>query len=131
VYGPTPPDAVAVASPVKLPLQRIFVEPVIATEGVVAPTTATVPCEVQLFASVTVTVYVPPVRLDSVDPVPPDGAHKYVYGPTPPETITSAVPFGAPHVDGVEDSTRLSAVGAVSVNICCVVHPLKSVIVHV
>ena len=50
----------------------------------------------QLFASVTVTVYVPAVRPVAVALVPPDGAHEYVNGPVPPVIVTVADPFPPP-----------------------------------
>jgi hypothetical protein len=43
-------------------------------------------------ASVTVHVYVPGQRPVAVAAVPPEGAHEYVNGPTPPVVVTVALP---------------------------------------
>jgi hypothetical protein len=44
----------------------------------------------------TVTVYVPAVRPVALEPVPPEGAHKYVYVPVPPVAVTEALPVDPP-----------------------------------
>jgi hypothetical protein len=75
VYGPVPPEAATVAEPLLPPLQRIFVEAVIAAVGDPAFTMVTECVNVQPFASVMVQVYVPAVNPVAVAAVPPDGAH--------------------------------------------------------
>ena len=47
---------------------------------------------VQLFASVTVTAYVPAASLFAVDNVPPDGDHGEESAPVPPARITVPLP---------------------------------------
>lgn len=62
-------------------------------------------CEVMHpFASVTVSVYVPPGRFVIVGVEPPKGTHIYVYGPLPPVTETAIEPLERLHVAGVTDS---------------------------
>ena len=41
-------------------------------------------------------VYVPAHNPLAVAPVPPEGAHAYVYVPVPPEATTVALPLHAP-----------------------------------
>ncbi len=50
----------------------------------------------QLFASVTVHVYVPAPKPLAVVAVPPLGAHEYVNVPVPPDAATVADPFDPP-----------------------------------
>ena len=45
---------------------------------------------------VTVTEYVPAISPEALAPVPPDGAHEYVYGPVPAATLAVAVPLIPP-----------------------------------
>jgi hypothetical protein len=72
------------------------------------------------------------LRFVAVDPVPPEGNHEYVYPGVPPDGFTLAVPFEPPLQETfVCEGEAVMAVGAVSVTICCVVHPFASVIVHV
>ena len=47
----------------------------------------------QLRASVTVTVYVPALRLEAVAAAPPLGLHENKYGAVPPVGVTVAVPL--------------------------------------
>ncbi len=89
----------------------------------------------QLFASVTVTTYVPAARPVAVAPVcTGDVFHEYVYNPVPPLTVAVAVPVAPPLQDtfvwlGVIASTA----GWVIVTLVVPVHPLASfaVIVYV
>jgi hypothetical protein len=67
----------------------------------------------------------------AVAPVPPEGAHEYVYGPTPPEAVTVAVPFVLPQVAGVVAVVAVTAVGCVMVNILVIEHPAGELIVQV
>jgi hypothetical protein len=57
-----PPPAVTVAEPLLPPKQRIFTEEEMVAVSCVGCVMVTVAVEVQPFASVTVTVYVPAVR---------------------------------------------------------------------
>ena len=68
---------------------------VVAVTAVGCPITA-VAVLVHPFASVTVTVYVPAASALAVVPVPPLGAHEYVYGDVPPVAVTVAVPVDPP-----------------------------------
>ena len=80
----------------------------------------------------TVTVYVPAHNPVALGPVPPDGAHAYVYVPLPPLAATVATPVHAPlHATLVCVGVSVMAGGWVMVNICCAVHPPEAVTVHV
>ena len=84
------------------------------------------------FASVTVTVYVPAHRPVADAPVPPDGAHEYVYGPTPPVATTDATPVHPPlHRTLVCVGVSVMAGGAVMENVRVAVQPPEAVTVHV
>jgi hypothetical protein len=130
VYGPTPPEGVTVAVPFGLPQ----------VEGVVVVDAATgvgcvivyVRVMVQPFASVTVTVYVPAARPVAEEPVPPLGAHEYVYGAVPPEATTVAEPVVPPLQSTFTcEPVVASAGGCVMLNVLVVVQPFASVTVTV
>ena len=90
--------------PLLPPLQRIFTCCVV-TVGVFGASTVTAVLVVQPFASVTVTLYVPPTKL-----VKSSGSfvlgticpQSKVYGNVPPNAVMLIVPFGNPQVDGVD-----------------------------
>jgi hypothetical protein len=64
------------------------------------------------FASVTVTVYPPAVRPVAEEPVPPEGAHEYVYPEVPPDAVTEAEPVLPPKQStGDEVAVAVSAGG--------------------
>ena len=87
--------------------------------------TVTVAVRGHVFAPVTVTVYVPAQRLDAVAPVPPDGAHEYVYGPPPPAVaVTLAVPLHAEHDAAVEDVVSVGPCVTVTVDVAVAVPQL-------
>lgn len=77
VYPGVPPEAATFADPELPPLHNTgFTETdAVNTGGCMMVTEAVA---VQLFASVTVTVYDPAMRPLPVVPVPPDGVHAYV-----------------------------------------------------
>jgi hypothetical protein len=130
VYPGVPPAGVTVAEPVGLPQIAVTVVDV----AVTAVGWVTVTDEVieQPFASVMVHVYVPAARLDAVAPVPPDGAHEYVYPGVPFEATTEAVPVVPPlHRTGVVLLVAVTAVGCVTVVVAVIVQPFASVTVHV
>jgi hypothetical protein len=86
----------------------------------------------QPFASVMVQVYVPAHLPVAVPPVPPLGAHEYVYGAVPPEGTTVALPVHAPlHKTFTCDCVAVNAGGCVMLNVRVVVHPFASVTVTV
>jgi hypothetical protein len=86
----------------------------------------------QPFASVIVQVYVPAARPVAVAPVPPEGAHEYVYVGVPPEAVTDAVPVEPPlQSTGVVEVVAVTAVGCVMLNVLVITQPFASVIVHV
>ncbi len=121
VYGGVPPVAATVT--VELPpLQRIGVAlAVTLTDD--PPATVTVVTAVQLFASVTVKLYVPAGRLNV--PVP-------VYGGVPPTADTVTVESPVPQGIGVADDDAASCGGAVMVTDGDdEVHPFASVTVKV
>jgi hypothetical protein len=93
VYEPGPPDGVTLAEPVHDPLQRIFVcDPVVVSAGGCVMLNVCVAVHPPGF-EVTVTVYTPAHNPVALAPVPPEGAHAYVYGPGPPVAVTEAVPL--------------------------------------
>ena len=81
------------------------------------------------FASVTVTEYVPAVRLLILEFVP-ELLHEYVYGDTPPPAVTEADPLvPLKHVMCAPVADAVRSVGCVSVTLAVVVQPLPSVTV--
>jgi len=87
---------------------------------------------VQPCASVIVQVYVFALSPLAEEPVPPDGAHAYVYGPVPPEAVTEAVPFAPPLQETfVCACVALSTVGCVIVTTAVPLQELASVTVTV
>jgi hypothetical protein len=64
-------------------------------------------------------------------PDPPDGAQLYVRVPVPPEAVTVALPLLLPHEVLVGLADAVMAEGCVMVTVCCMVHPLASVITQV
>jgi mannose/fructose/N-acetylgalactosamine-specific phosphotransferase system component IID len=98
VYGTVPPDTFTDAVPLFSPLQVTFVCAVLLnpnTSGWVIVNTDVV---VQVFASVTRTVYIPlesPLT-ELLVFVPPPTLQEYVYGTVPPDTFTDAVPLFSP-----------------------------------
>jgi hypothetical protein len=67
----------------------------------------------------------------AVAPVPPEGAHEYVYPAVPPLGVTVADPVLIAHPVGELVAVAESTVGSVMLNVAVPVHPLLSVIVHV
>src|SRR5688572_24238563 len=73
---------------------------------------------------VTLTVYVPARNPVAEAPVPPDGAHAYVYVPVPPVAVTLALPVVAPkHRMFVCVGVNVMAGGAVMLNVRVIVQP--------
>ena len=131
MYVGVPPPAVTVAVPFVPPLQLTGVDVALAVNAV-GCVTVVVAVRVQPLASVTVQVYVPAASDDAVDPVPPDGAHEYVYGDTPPPAVTVALPVLPPlHNTGVDVALAVSNGGCVMVTVAMAVHPFASVTVQV
>jgi hypothetical protein len=84
------------------------------------------------FASVMVQVYVPTHNEEAVAPVPPDGAHEYVYGAVPPEATTVALPLHEPlQVIFTCEPVDVNAGGCVMLKVRVIVQPFASVIVTV
>jgi hypothetical protein len=80
----------------------------------------------------TVTVYEPAVRPVADAPVPPEGAHEYVYVPVPPVAVTDALPVAPPlHKTFVCVGVSVIAGGCVIVNDCVAVQPAGEETVHV
>lgn len=132
VNGPVPPLIATVADPLLPPKQLTLVDAVMLAVGPPLFTTVTVRCNVQPFASVMVQVYDPAINPVAVAPVPPLGAHAYVYAGVPPDALTAALPFGLPQVAGVVDVVAASAGGCVMLNVRVMVHPAgPDVMVHV
>jgi hypothetical protein len=97
VYGPVPPEGIAVALPVELPLQSASTFVVVAVNGAEGWVMVTLAVVVQLLASLTVTVYVPAGIFNAVTPVWAGTVfHEYVYGEVPPTVITVALPVEFP-----------------------------------
>jgi hypothetical protein len=87
---------------------------------------------VQPLKSVVVTVYVPAVNPEAVSPVPPEGAHEYVYGEVPPFAVTVAVAVEPPkHVTSVLTVVAASTGGCVIVTLVVTIQPTLSVTVTV
>jgi hypothetical protein len=86
----------------------------------------------QAFASVTVTVYVPALSPVAIAPVPPAGAHEYVYPPAPPLATTVADPFAPPEQETfVCEPVVPMADGCVMLNVPVDEHAFASVTVTV
>jgi hypothetical protein len=95
VYVPVPPEATTEAEPVHAPLHSTFTCDCVALSGG-GCVMVTLAVATQPLLSVTVTVYVPADKPEAVAPVPPDGAHEYVYVPDPPVAVTVAEPLLPP-----------------------------------
>ena len=81
---------------------------------------------------VTVTVYVPAINPVALAPVPPEGAHAYVYVPVPPVAVTVALPVAAPlHRIFVCAGVNEIAGGCVIVAVAVATQPFASVMVTV
>jgi hypothetical protein len=69
-----------------------------------------------------VQVYVPAQSPVAVAPVPPEGAHAYVYTPVPPEAVTDATPVHPPlHNTLVCVCVAVITGGCVMLNVCVAV----------
>ena len=93
MYGVIPPEALTVALPFAFPLHLSF--DVTLEVNVRLPPEVSVADAVPVHPlwSVTVIVYVPPLKPVAVIFVPPDGVHAYVYGDVPPETVAPIDPL--------------------------------------
>jgi hypothetical protein len=117
------------ADPVAPPKQ-ITGEDVAVAVNAVGCVTVVVADEVQPFASVTITVYVPAESPVALDPFPPLGDHAYVYGVVPPVGVTVAEPVLPPKQStGDELAEVVSTGGCVITTEEVDVHPLRSVTV--
>jgi hypothetical protein len=126
VYVPLPPEATTVALPLQAPLQVTFTCDCVA---VIAGGCVIVNEEVieQPAGELIVHVYVPAQSPVAVAPVPPLGAHEYVYVPLPPDATTVALPVHAPlHVTFTCDCVAVIAGGSVIVIVREPVHPFAS-----
>jgi hypothetical protein len=94
-----PPDAATVALPLHWPLHVTLVEEVIDDVNAVGCVIVTDAVALQPALSVTVTLYVPAVKLFAVAPELPEGDHAYVYGVVPPDGVTVALPLFPPLQD--------------------------------
>jgi len=93
-FVPVPPVALAVAEPFVAPLHPMFVPEILATTAVGCVTVA-VAVAVQLFASVTVMVYVPAVSPVAILDAAPE-LQEYVYEVVPPDAKALAKPLLPP-----------------------------------
>ena len=127
VYGPTPPVGLEVALPLQSVLQVTLVDVAFGCNcgGCVI---VTCPCAVQLFASVTVTVYVPGHKEEMDCELILPGCQRYEYGPTPPAPFAVAVPLHAPkQVIFVPDALENNCGGCVITTCPLPWHPFASV----
>lgn len=130
VYGGDPEEAFTVAVPFAPPKHVTSAEDCNVTTGApVFPTTAVV-VVVHPFASVTVTLYVPPARPLIVD-VDCELLQAYVYVPVPPAGVAVALPLLFPHVAGTDVAETVSCGGSVIVTVCSVGQLFMSVTVTV
>ena len=131
MYGPVPPDGVAVALPLHVALHVISLW-LIATPSGGGSVIEKVRVVVHPFASVTVAVYVAAASEVAVAAVPPLGAQANVYGDVPPVGATVADPFDRPlHETFVCEPVVASGAGSVIVKVCVIEHPVESVTVAV
>lgn len=85
---------------------------------------------VQLFESVTVTVYVPAATFEMFALVPSPPLHEYVYDVVPPVAVALNVPVLVPlHVAAVAVADADNADGWFIVAVAVAIHPLLSVTV--
>jgi len=87
VYGPVPPEGVIITDPVLPPLHNTLLMAVVAVNAA-GSVTVTGTVKVQPFASVTVKVYAPAVKLVCAGVIE--------YGPTPPAGVTTTDPVLPP-----------------------------------
>ena len=130
VHEPVPPVTLTEAEPFAAP-HVDCVNDVVAASAVGSVTVADA-VNVQPFASVITQVYGPAMRFAAVEAVPPEGAHRYVYGPMPPDAFTAALPVLPPKQStAVEVEVAASAVGCETVAEAEVVQPFASVVTTV
>ena len=132
MYGDVPPDADAVAPPSNRPLQVTLESTCEAATKTVGSVTVDELVEVQPFASVTVTVYVP-AATPVIDAVVAVFDHAYVYGDVPPVADAVAPPSDNPLQVMVESTCEAATntVGSVTVDELVEVQPFASVTVTV
>ena len=126
-----PPVAVTVAEPVLIPLHSTFVWAVIEAVNWDGSVITTKVLEIQPFASVAVTLYVPAVRPVAVADAWPL-FHKYVIVPVPPVPAAVAEPFEPPKqltFTEAEIVTATALAGCVIVTLAVSVQPFESVTV--
>ena len=126
-----PPTAVTVAAPVLIPLHSTFVWAVIFAVNCAGSVITTEVLEVQPFASVAVTLYVPAVRPVAVAKVWPL-FHRYVIVPVPPVPAAVAEPFEPPKQLTFTEAlivTATALAGCVIVTLAVSVQPFESVTV--
>ena len=128
MYGLVPPAETDVTCPSLPPLQITFatvLADIVSTAGCVIVMLA-VP--VQPWLSFTFTVYVPATNPLTVDRVPPEGVHAYVYGPTPPLTVEKPFPLLPPLHSTLPVLVALTTntVGCVIAVLAVAEHPLMS-----
>lgn len=122
-YGPVPPVTVMDAAPLLLPHVAGVADVVAASAGGCVILKVRVAVHPPGF-DVTVTVYTPAHNPVAEEPVPPLGAHEYVYDPGPPEAVTEAAPVQAPlHNTFVCVPVVVSAGGCVMLYVCVAVQP--------
>jgi hypothetical protein len=105
------------AEPSLPPLHNTLVEDEMAADTVPVVVMLAVVVTEHPLASVMVQVYDPAASPDAVAEVPPDGAHAYVYGPTPPEAVAVADPLLPPQVALTVVLDAVSAAGSVMVTV--------------
>ncbi len=110
-----PPLALTLTVPVP-PKHLTSVLPVLLITIALGSVIVTLAVLLHVLSSVTVTVYVPAVKL-AVEFVPPLFDHKYVYGEVPPLAKTPAVPFPPLHNGSVFDGVNVSKSGSAIVTL--------------
>jgi hypothetical protein len=125
-YGAVPPDPLAVAEPLFPPLQLMFEFTTELATNAVGSVIVVLDVVVQLFASVTVTVYVPATRPLAVADVAAL-LHAKVYGDVPPDPFAVAVPLLPPlQLTGVFEALAVNIAGSVIVTLDVVVQEFTS-----
>ena len=126
MYGAVPPAPLAVADPLLPPLQLTFVFATVDATNAVGSVIVVLDVVVQLFASVTVTVYVPATRPLAVADVA-ELLHAKVYGDVPPDPFAVAAPLLPPlQLTGVFEALAANSTGSVMVTLDVLVQELAS-----
>jgi len=126
VYGAVPPVPLAVADPLFPPLQLMFVFTTELATTAVGSVIVVLDVVVQLFASVTVKVYVPdtsPLAVAVVAAL----LHAKVYGAVPPVPFAVAVPLLPPlQLTDVFEALAANNAGSVMITLDVIVQELAS-----